>query len=377
MKKIVGVIIGIIFVFLTSVISFADFDEEDNLKQIENDLSQRIQEGIDDEILQQLEEENIDLYDFETLKNISSENIFEKILSVFKMNFGKTVKLTAKIIVLIILTSLVKSFVPQGIKAVDTFSFVSVGCCASVIVCTFQECINSVVNTLGAISTFMNCYVPVYTSVLLTSGNSMSATAYNVAMFSVCQIVSYLANEIIIPVISFSMCLCIVGAINPELAFGKVVNGIKKIIQWILGTLMTITVAVLGIQSVIGASADTVATKTAKYAMSTFVPFIGGAVSETYLTVKSSLGIIRSGIGSIGIIIVLFFTIKPVVIILLGKFSVNICEIVSDMLDEKEMSGFMSNLSGMMSMLLSTIVSISIVFIVSTALLLVVCSNSL
>lgn len=377
MKKIVGLMSLVAVIFFSAFSVFAENDENEQLQQIQDELSQKIEQGIDGEIVAELEEENIDIYDFSTFSNIKTEDILDKILSILRLNISGIGKLTAKMVAVIILCSVVKNFVPTKGGCTENFSYISVICCATVLTTSFQECISSVVNTLECMSTFMNCYIPVYSCVIITSGNALSGTAYNVTMFSICQIIAYLSNNIILPVMSYALCFSIVGAINEEMAFGKVINGIKKIIQWILGVLMTVVVAVLSIQSVIGVSSDTVATKTAKYAVSTFVPFIGGAVSETYLTLKSSLGIIRSGIGSVGIIVILFLAVKPIIAILVMKMAVYLCEIVSEMLDEKAMASFMSNISSLMSICLSTIISISISFIISTALLMIICNNSI
>lgn len=347
----------------------------ENFEEITDELSKEIEEGIDDDIFSQLEEENIELSDPSSVLNLKAENIFQKIISALTANINSCMGFVGKIIALVLLCTLVTNYIPSENSAREMFSFVSVTCAVIVIVSNISGCIDQVVKALNRIGTFMACYIPVYSTVIVTSGNASSGTAYNVTMFAICQLLTFLAESFIIPVMSIALCLGILGAINTDFSFGKVVDGIKKIVQWVLGSIMTIVVAVLGIQSVIGASADTVATKTAKYAVSTFVPVIGGSVSEAYLTVKSSLGIIRSGLGGIGIVVILFIIIQPIASVLVLKCSVNICTIIADALEQKAISKLMSNLSSMLSICLSTIVSVSVVFIISTALLMLVCAN--
>ena len=64
---------------------------------------------------------------------------------------------------------------------------------------------------------------------------------------------------------------------------------------------MTIFTGLLSIQSVVGSSADTLTSKTAKYVISNCVPVVGGAVSDAYSTVKGSLSLLKNGIGGVGI----------------------------------------------------------------------------
>lgn len=379
LKKILCLCFTLIAIFLNTLVAYATGEQPDGqqLDEVLDELYEDIDEGIDDEINSQLEDEGIDASDPSSVLNVKTENIFEKIITALTGNIKDCFGFVGKIIALILLCTVVTSYIPQEKGSKEIFSFVSVVCAMTVIMSEIQSCIDNVIKALGRINTFMTCYIPVYSGVILTGGNATSATAYNVAMFSICEVLSFLVNSFIMPIMSIALCLGIVGAINPDFSFGKIVDGIKKAVQWVLGAIMTIVVAVLGIQSIIGASADTVATKTARYAVSTFVPVIGGSVSEAFLTVKSSLGVIRSGLGGIGIIIVLFITIQPLTLVLALKFSVFVCQIIADALDQKSISSLMSNMSSMLSICLSTVVSVSVVFIISTALVMLVCANSI
>lgn len=377
LKRIICLNLALVFVCFFGIKACAENTETDNINEIYDELTDSIEDGIDEDIQNQLKDEGIELDNPSSVSKLDVKSIFNRFLSAFSINFSKAMKLVAKLTALILLCALINNYTPQGIYAEQAFSFVSILVCISIILASIQECLTSVVKSLAGMNIFMNCYIPVYSSVLITGGNVTSGTAYHILMFSICEFISVFTNSVIMPVMSIALCFSITGALNCDYSFGKVISAINNLVKWLLGGFMTITVAILGMQSVIGASTDTLATKTAKYAVSTFVPIIGGAVSEAFLTVKSSVGVIRSGIGGIGMLVVLFTVIKPIALIFSFKIALFVAGIISDLLEQKSLSLLFSDLSTLLSIALSIIVAVSVVFIISTALLMIVCNNSI
>ena len=64
---------------------------------------------------------------------------------------------------------------------------------------------------------------------------------------------------------------------------------------------MTIFTGILSVQSIVGASADSVAVKAAKYVLSNSIPLVGSAASDAYSTVRGSILLLKNGVGGIGI----------------------------------------------------------------------------
>lgn len=377
-KRIICLFFSFLMLLTFSVTVYADNADQQQSEEFNEameEIEAEIEKGIDEDIYGELSESGIEITNPESITRMKTGDIFDKIINVFSMNIGQAMKIAAKIIALILICTIVKSYVPESFSVSKTFSVVSVVCASTVIISSLEECMQSVIGALESIKTFMTCYIPVYASVIMTGGSVTAGTSYYVVLFSLCEIITFLAGSFILPVMSIVLSLSIVGAINPDLSFLSISNSFKKLVQWILSGTMTIIVAVLSIQSIIGVSSDTVASKTVKFAVSTFVPIVGGAVSDAYSTVKSSVGIIRSGIGGIGIIVVLFISISPIVSTAVIKLSVHLCQIIADIFGEKSISALMGSISSMLSICLSTIICVSVAFIISTALLMLLGTN--
>lgn len=376
--KIIKRVSALFFVFV-SFIAFAPKVSAEQASSLYDDttkeLVSELEKGIDEKTADELDGIGIDTKNPDTVKEFSVEDVFDRIIELLSFNVGYAIKIVVRISALIIISTMVKNFVPDSFSTSGVFSMISVVCCVAVIMGSIQECVSSVLNALDGMNTFMTCYIPVYSSVIITGGSPTSGAAYYVILFGLCEIVAFLAKSFIMPIMSVVLCFAIVGAINPDFAFFKISSGFEKIVKWVLGAVMTVVGAVLSIQSVIGVSTDTVSVKTVKYAVATFVPIVGGAVSDAYSTVKTSVGIIRSGIGGIGIIVLLFIALSPIITTAVMRLSVMTCEVIADMFGEKSISGLMSSVSSMLSICLSTIVCVSLSFIISTAVMMLVGTN--
>ena len=80
--------------------------------------------------------------------------------------------------------------------------------------------------------------------------------------------------------------MTLVSAINPSLDLGSLAESVKKLVIWVLGIVMTLFTGLLSIQSFAGAAADNLSARAVKFAASSFIPVIGGSVSEAYSAVK-------------------------------------------------------------------------------------------
>jgi stage III sporulation protein AE len=74
---------------------------------------------------------------------------------------------------------------------------------------------------------------------------------------------------------------------------------------------MLLLCGVLGIQTTLAKGSDTLALRTARFAAGSFLPVVGGSISEALRTVSGSVQYLRSVTGT-GAILVLFFSFLPV-----------------------------------------------------------------
>ena len=189
------------------------------------------------------------------------------------------------------------------------------------------------------------------------------------------SIVNSLVNDIFMPVLSMCICLAIVDAACDTIDLSGMLNGIKKIVTWGLGLIMAIFTGLLSIQSIVGSSADTMTTKAAKYVISNSVPVVGGAASDAYTTVRGSLVLLKNGIGGVGIIALAVMLLPSLILIFLNKLSFSALGAAAEIFGAKKIVQLFKNINSVLSAALGIMVCFTLMFIISTAIIMMVCTN--
>lgn len=352
-----------------------NFTETDEYREIVDEISDAVSSGAGDEVNSILEEENISVENSESISDISIWNIIEEIIGLFTESLKQPLSMLGKIIAICVLCSLAQSMMPVNAGMLKVFRTISVLSSVTVIYDSIYSGFQMITDSLDRMSEFMLAYIPVFSSVSAAGGSVASGGSYYALTLVLCEIIAAVSNKILMPFLSIVLAVSLVAAINPELSFCGAASSIKKCVQWILGGLMTIFTGLLTIQSITGSAADSLAARTVKFTASSFIPIIGGAVSEAYSTVYGSLGVIRSGTGTIGIIIICIIVLKPILIILSVKFVITLGKIINEMFGQREIAEFLNSTNAVLSMGLSVLIAFSVIFIISTAVLMMTAMN--
>lgn len=166
---------------------------------------------------------------------------------------------------------------------------------------------------------FMMLFVPVFAGILAASGTLSGAVAYQTAVVLLADSVMQLITRVLLPLCTMGFSLAIVDAVSPSVSVGGLLRLSRKCTTWILGLLMTVFLGVLSMQNWLGSSVDTAASKTTKYVIANFVPVVGSAVSDAYTTVRSSLQMLRSTTGVVGMVSLCVLFLPPLVQLLLYR----------------------------------------------------------
>lgn len=232
-------------------------------------------------------------------------------------------------------------------------------------------CIELTSGMLNSVSIFMMTYIPVFAGIIAVSGYTGTAVAYNSVVLVAVQIISQLAVIMIIPFASCILGVSAAGAVNPDLNIHKAAETVKKIIVWVMGLLMTVFVGILSLQTFVTSSADSVALKAAKFAVSSAVPIIGGSVSEALSTVNGSIGVLKSSTGSFGIIAAAVIMLPTLISVMCYRLALMIASAVSDLFGVNTLTALIKSGENVLAVLTALISCFFVLLTVSTAIMLV------
>ncbi len=363
--KIIVFITAVLAAVLLTVIT-ANADEYSD--KIYSQLEEAAENSLDSDVASELETGAEELGE-----KVSVGEVLRAMWQSFKAQLSAPLALAGKLLGVILICSMLTNLSGGSLGGALT----TVGALAAVGLMYTEICgiLEAVSQMLSELSTFMLAYIPVYASLLTSGGYASAASGYFVTMMSLCELVSLFAERMIVPLCSAVLAVSISEGICP-LFSGALSASIKRGIQWALGVCATVLVGALSVKTVLASSADSAAVRAAKYTAASVVPVIGGAVSDAYSTVSGSIALIRSAAGAFGVMAVLMTCIRPVAAVLAMKLAVRITHGCAEILGQKSISRLISGVSDVFSIILTVSVLMGLVFIISTALMMLACMNA-
>lgn len=220
------------------------------------------------------------------------------------------------------------------------------------------------VSVIEDISSFITKLSPVFIALLVSGGAASSAAAFHPLLCTAVYIMALIADKCIVPLVYLSAVLGIVGHITPRLQISALTKLIRSFGKWILMAALTIF---SGITAVYGFSApviDAVALKTMKFAVGSFVPVVGGLLSDTVETVLTGTRLMKNTVGTAGIISIVAICAVPVLKIVAVKVMLEICAAAAEPLADKPIMEMLKDISASVSLVIGMVITMSVLFII-------------
>lgn len=306
-----------------------------------------------------------------------SDNFFSSVFSIFWGNFKKFLPLISVIISISILGGMVSSLQPMSQKnsLTNIVHFVTYGVILTLLGVTISELISSSKQTISSINSIFSNLFPILLTLLSATGGSVSVGIYQPAVAFLGNIFVNLATYVLFPMFIFSIVFSIVGNLSDSVKLDKFVEFLQGSFKWTIGLLFTIFLGFVSIQGIMAGSIDGLSIRTAKYAIKSYVPIVGGYVSDGMSIILASSSLIKNAVGGVGLFLLVSVVVSPIIDIVLFMLSLKFIAGITEPMGDKKVSNFVSSLSKSMSMLVALIVALCFMYFVLTGL--IMCSANL
>jgi len=216
---------------------------------------------------------------------------------------------------------------------------------------------------LDRICGIMNLLVPVMEGIYLAGGNLTQKAVTTEAVMIAVTLVGNFTGHLLVPLTHLLFTLSCLGSVCTEVKLSGFTSGLRKFIMrlWQFGTLLFSFL--LSVQSILAKSADSLAAKTARFAIGTFIPVAGGAIAEAFSTLKEGINVLRNAAGIGGIIVILLLLIPGILPLILHKCTLSLAETAADGMNLGSMRGILAEIHGITDMLFAFVLYTSLMFI--------------
>ena len=128
--------------------------------------------------------------------------------------------------------------------------------------------------------------------------------------------------------------------------------------------MLTIFVTSLSLEGTLTSSVDGVTAKTAKAAVSDFIPIVGKIMGDTVDSVIGCGNILKNSVGIVGVIIILGIVFVPIIKVSIFWISFKLTSAVSEVIADARIVKLIEELADSYKIILAILFSVSIMFII-------------
>ncbi len=234
---------------------------------------------------------------------------WEKIKPALFSAAQNVIQLMASLYGILLITAIIHQW--TGSAAEGCFQFCSDICVALSLFETVQEILSGMHLYLTEICGTMTAMVPVMTMIQYSAGEISTASVNRISMSLFITVLTQLQKWIFLPLGQALCGLSIMSAVCTQISLGGFTGGVKKCLMTLFSFLVLVYSFIYGLQTTLARSADSLGLRAVKFAMGSFIPIVGGTVSEAFSAVREGLGYVKIMTGTGGII-VLCLMILPI-----------------------------------------------------------------
>ncbi len=246
-------------------------------------------------------------------------------------------------------------------KAASYVCFIAV---ASMAASVFYGCLVSASSAIENLAVFMRCAVPVMMTALLSSGAAVSAAALEPTLLAIIEIAVSLIRSVFVPLVMIGAGLGTVNAMSEGLKTARLVEFINGAVKYGLSVILMIFTAFSGLRGIAASGADALTLKLTKFASSNLIPLVGGILSDSVETVMRCGAVIKNALGVLGIIVVFFIALTPVIEIVSALIVFRLAAALCEPISEKSVTECLSVMADGIAAVFSMLAAVSIMFII-------------
>lgn len=389
MKKIqsrcILIFLAAIFLFLAIPVftSAAEkVDEAEDEVTADDIYEQLLEQSRANELLDELPEDtksnlsmlNIDSPQWSKLNELSFMQIITLVLKVVGEESVGVLGAIGKIIALMLLCALIDSFkTTLGERPLSgIISAVSTICICAVLVVPIINTIESTAKIISIVSGFMLAYVPVMAGIIISSGQPITGASYYTMMMGAGQVVNQVSTNFLVPMLNVFLGLSISSGISTKINMKGLCDAVYKVIKWVLGFVVSIFTTILTLQNVLSGSADGTTIKAAKFALSNFVPVVGGALGDAFQTVQGCVKLLKSGVGVFAVIACAALFLPSLLECVLWNIAITLAAAVGDIFNLSQPAALLRSCGKVISTMTAIVLSCMTVFIISTTIIIAI-----
>ncbi len=356
-------------------------ESEENVEETLRDNTDSTIDGLDldvfEEFLKTLTDEQKSAMGFQDVKEFiksltegNTENFFSNFTTSLFKSLGKYFAGFLPAVITMLVVSMLKSLLSgmtSGFLNASTTEIVGVVCYAVVVVVLMSSVVSVVdttVSTVNNMTTFAEGVFPVLLTLLATLGSTTGVATYQPMMAVLGGGVMALISKLILPAFIACVVFAVVGNLSKNVKLTKMNKMFKSASSWLIGIVFGLYGTFLTVGGISGGVVDKVGYSAAKFALSSYVPILGGYLSDGFDLIGASIVLVKNAFGYTAVIVLIAMVLFPLLKIVIFIFSMRLASAIVEPIGDEKVSGMLSAVADNCSLLISALAGVAFMFFV-------------
>jgi len=291
------------------------------------------------------------------------QQLLQKSLLLIRPDLAEASRVSVAVTASVILVSVLGTFSGPTKQTAD---FAGVVAIVSVLLFSTNSLIRLGAETVEELSQYGKLLLPVMTAAMAAQGGVTGSAALYGGTAAFSALLSSLISRLLIPMVYLFLALSTANSALGQDMLKSLGDLVKTFVSWCLKTLLTVFTTYMGITGILSGSTDAAALKATKVTISTFVPVVGGILSDASEAVLVGAGLAKNAAGLYGIFAMLALFLGPFLKIGVHYLILKATAAISSLFGTKRMSALIGDFSTAMGLLLGMTGSACLLQMIST-----------
>ena len=350
----------------------------DNVKQNTDDLDlgslQSLLQGLDSNLFSSLKDTIIAIAQgeqkltFDDAMRLITQRIFSALAGVLPI----VVSIVGISLITSLLNGLTSGFLSNPTK--ELIGFVSYCAIAVIILTRTMSLVKNTGEVVGSIKQFMQLVFPILLTIITVVGGATSGAVFQPMMSVLSTSITTFVVQIIMPAVVVVIVFTMISSLSSGVKLSKLTGFFSSGIKYALTAVFSLFATFLTAQGLTGGIIDTVSIKTAKFAMQSYVPIVGGYLADGFDLMMASFVLIKNSLGLISLFALLMMIVSPLVNIIVFSLGLKLASGIIEPIGDSKISKMLFDLSKNVNILLAIILGVAFMFIITIMLIIYACN---
>ncbi len=245
----------------------------------------------------------------------------------------------------------------------------------SLVVGYFAAVIVHAVKLVGSIKSQINAVSPVLLTLMTAAGATSSASVYapTVAVLGsgMTNVITYLA----FPALLMGLVFDIIGSVSNAIKLDKTAEFFRSVCKWFLGTAFFLFIAVIGVSGITASVRDGISLRAARFALSKYVPVIGGYLSQGFDFMIAGNVLIKNAIGSSAVVLIILVAAPIISKLAVFTLTLKLTAALAEPLGGEKFGGILSSVAKSSSVMNAVVCAMTFLYVLFLSML--ICTGNI